>query len=468
MVSPRVREALKVAAALLALAVAARAPNLVAAEASPNEELQQQLLDTIEAMAARDGPYSPAVLEPLRALIVLYQESEDDAFAAVAIERARQVLRINQGLHTLEQVPLIQQLIQIEHVRGNHSAAWDLEQELLALVRRYPEDLRTAPVLRAAADRQMEILAAFLGGERPPELYLGCYLQGSRSGAENCDSGSRRTAVRAMLADAQRSYSEAIAVMLRNELYGSDELRGLELELLRGIDLARTLYDGDRYDEGLWLAPTIAGPAWEPWRGRTAAVVELAAWDLPYFGNESRDQQQLETRPDRIANTYHRGRQSLRRLYAYGAASSGSLLSQVEALVHMADWELLYSHHGNAVDGYELARALLAKAGVAEVRIDELFLPQLPVVLPAFQPNPLARDESKKVAGHIDVAFEITKYGRGRGIEVLDSVDATGDAQDALVALIGNSRFRPRPTSGRFTGDSLVVVRYHVYGGTRR
>jgi hypothetical protein len=184
---------------------------------------------------------------------------------------------------------------------------------------------------------------------------------------------------------------------------------------------------------------------------------------LPYFGNESRDQDQLETRPGRIANSYHRGRQSLRRLYAYGAASSASLLSQVEAVVQMADWELLYSRHGVAVDGYELARAVLEKGGVAEARIDELFLPQLPVVLPAFQPNPLALDESKEVFGHIDVAFEITKYGRGRGIEILDSVGAPQEAQDALVTLIANSRFRPRPTNGRFTGDSHVVVRYHVY-----
>ena len=113
MVSLGARQALKVAAALLALAAMARAPSLAAAEIDANAELQQQLLDTIEEILARDGPYSPAVLEPLRSLIELYQQDEEDVFAAAAIERARQVLRINEGLYTLDQVPLIEQLIRI-------------------------------------------------------------------------------------------------------------------------------------------------------------------------------------------------------------------------------------------------------------------------------------------------------------------------------------------------------------------
>ena len=470
MVSLGARQALKVAAALLALAAMARAPSLAAAEIDANAELQQQLLDTIEEILARDGPYSPAVLEPLRSLIELYQQDEEDVFAAAAIERARQVLRINEGLYTLDQVPLIEQLIRIEGARGNHTAAWDLEQELLALVRRHPDDLRTVPVLREAADRQMDVLATFLDGKRPPQLYLGCYYKGSSQSSDSgdCDSGSRRTVVRGMLADAQREYSEAIAVMLRNELYDSEELRDLELELLRGIDLARTLYDHDRRNEALWLVPGLAGQAWDPWRARTAAVVELAAWDLPYFGSESDEERQAEARPDRIGDSYHRGRQSLSRLYAYEAASSAPLLSQAEAIVQMADWELLYSHHAAAIDGYDLARALLEKAGVAQASLDELFLSHLPVVLPAFQPNPLAPDESQHALGHIDVAFEITKYGRGRAVEIVESVNASPDAEHALVRLIASSRFRPRPTSGRFTGDSHVMMRYHVYDGAHR
>ena len=46
-----------------------------------------------------------------------------------------------------------------------------------------------------------------------------------------------------------------------------------------------------------------------------------------------------------------------------------------------------------------------------------------------FEPNPLARDETRPATGHIDVAFTITKYGRGRDVEIRDAANATEAAQ---------------------------------------
>ena len=407
MVSSGVRQALNLAAALLALAAYASALHSAEdAAAGAIADRQQPLLATIQEIQSRDGPYSPDLLGPLTALIEVYQEDDDAALAAVTIERARQVVRINSGLHTLEQVPYIEQLIRIERARGNSTTAWNLQQELLALVRRYPEDLRTVPVLREDAERHMEVLAQYLHGEKPPELYLGCYYGG------NCDSGGRKGVARGMIADAGRSYMAAIAVLTRNELYDSDELRELEVELLRGIDLVRTQLDGD---------------------------AQLGA--------------------------YFPGRQSLYRLYEYETAASRPMRSQADAAVQIADWELLYSNHGDAVRRYAHVLAELQRVGVANASIDQLFSPQIPVVLPAFQPNPLARDESRVAIGYIDVAFEITKYGRGRAVEILDTTNATREAQSRLVSLIMLSRFRPRPTNGEFGGDSRVVVRYYLYDG---
>ncbi len=404
MVSAGVGQAPKVAAALLALAAQAATPTFAAAaesDASP----ERQLIETIQQIVANDGEHAAALLEPLTSLSVLYQESGDEAEAAVAIERARQVLRVNMGLHTLEQVPYIQQLIRIEEARGNHAAAWDFEQDLLALVRRYPDDLRTVEVFRDVADRRMDLLGRYLARQKPPELYLGCYYGG------NCDSGSREAVVRNILADAQRNYWGAITVMLRNEQYSSDELRDLELDLLRGTDFVRTMYDQSQS----------------------------------------------------YSAAYYRGRQSLSRLYGYGAARNAPTVQQVGALVQMADWELLYSRHGNAVDVYEFAVATLRGTDGAATAMEDLFMPALPVVLPAFQPNPLARDESKDATGHIDVAFDITKYGRGRAVEILDAANVTRDAQHRLVSLIMNSRFRPRPADGAFDRSSRVAMRYYVY-----
>lgn len=452
MVRSPVCRALGLAIAVFVLAAAPR--HAASQEATTPADRERALLAAIQDVVALDGPNSADLLEPLTALTLFYQEQDDESAAAVTIERARHVVRVNNGLHTLEQVPLIEQLMHIEAARGNHTAAWDLEQDLLRLVRRYPEDLRTVPVLREAAERQMDVLTRYLEGEKPPQLYLGCYYE-----APNCDSGSRKGVLRGMVADAQRSYAEAIAVLLRNERYDSDELRELEVALLRGVDLVRTPeYDAQPLGLG-------GNPMLEPWRSRAAPIVELARWDLPYFGNSpaAGEARRHETKRFYIADTYFRGRQSLQRLYAYDVAGERPLVRQAERIVQMADWELLHANHGHAVDTYGYVRAALQQAGVAATSIERLFLPEVPVVLPAFQPNPLAPVPDRDAKGYIDVEFEISKYGRGRAVELVDAANTTKAQQNRLVRLISHSRFRPRPTGGDFDGSSHVSLRYYLY-----
>jgi hypothetical protein len=211
----------------------------------------------------------------------------------------------------------------------------------------------------------------------------------------------------------------------------------------------------------------VAAESIEPWRSRIAPVAELADWELPYPDERSLDSGvsgNVVTRHVHLMDPYHRGRQSLRRLYAYeAAASSGSLLQQADAVVQLADWDLLYSHNGQAVDNYAVAYDMLAEAKVAPASIDQLFAPATPVVLPAFQPNPLVPDEQRASTGHIDVAFEITKYGRGRAIEFLGAENASNDALRRLESIIKYNRFRPRVMDGEVAESAPVSVRYYLY-----
>lgn len=429
---------------------------------------EERLLEQIQETLARNGPYSIELLEPLQSLGVLYQEGYDYALALVTLERAVQIVRINTGLHSLEQVPLVRQLIGIETVRGNDKGAWDREQKLLTLLRRHLDDLRTVPVLREIADQQMEVLAAVLAGKQPPQIILGCFYQEFPSQADsNCHAGSRKTVVQGMLAEAQRNYSDAIGVMLKHGLFGSDELRDLELKVLRGVDLLRARnHDSHSSYPVPLVPPVVSASRLEPWRSRMAPVAALADWNLPYENDESLDR---NGRPNgalrhiEMMSPYERGKQSLRRLYEYGAASSSPPLRQADAMVQLADWDLLHSHNSQAVDSYAEAYAMLAKAGTAAGSLAELFSPPTPVVLPAFQPNPLVPDATRPATGHIDVAFEITQYGRGRDVVVRDAANVNDDATDRLVSLIKSNRFRPRLTDGRIATATPVVLRYYVY-----
>lgn len=399
---------LRAAATILVLAAAAAplaaVPQSVV-DSVAGEERGREIAVEIRQALSQDGPRAAELIDPLTTLGLLYQESEDHGAAIATIEWALEVVRANYGLFSLDQLPLMQQLIFNEEARGNFAEAWDLEQESLRLVRRHPNDMRTVPVLREIADKRMEILQRYVAGEFPPQIVLGCYYGPSRNALGNCLAGSRGDVIESLLREAGRYYGGAIRTILRNERYSSDELRALEMELLR-----------NSYRRG----------------------------------------------------AYGLGRDSYRRLIAYSVANSEPWLDRVTALVESADWDLLFARGRNrseeALETYEEAyESLAARRDVAQASIEELFAPDTPVALPTFLPNPLTGGERRESADYIDVAFEITKYGASRRVEVLDATtDASDAAQAELVRSIKRSRFRPRVTNGRVTDSAPVVVRYYL------
>jgi len=106
---------------------------------------------------------------------------------------------------------------------------------------------------------------------------------------------------------------------------------------------------------------------------------------------------------------------------------------------------------------------MLEDAGSPASSVAQLFAPATPIVLPAFQPNPLLRDETRAATGYIDVAFEITKYGRSRAVEILDAANADNAAKQDVMALVRASRYRPRLTDGAFADATPVRIRYYLY-----
>ena len=392
---------------------------------------QQQIFARIE-QEERNGPLSEGLIDPLSDLALLYQDRGDHDLAVAVIHRIRQLVRANNGLHSLEQIPLIQQLIANEKAIGRLDTAWEHEQELLTLAKRHPDDMRTVPVFRETAAQRMTLLRRYLAGEFPPEMILGCYY-GNAEEAFGCIQGDRGVAIRRIVSDAQENYFNAIGVMQRNALYSSNELKELELDLLRSIEEIRSR---------------------EPPKPRATPRIT----DRDYFF----------------------GRESLERVWGYKTTTSAPLHEQIDALVQIADWDLLYSEtmlppapqrcarptcvqglSHTALEKYERAYQLLEAAG-AQASIDELFSPDIPVVLPAFVPNPLASDPAQASNRYIDVAFEVSRYGESRDIRVLDTTNATDDQRARLVRLIQSSRFRPRIADREFARASPVRVRYYV------
>jgi hypothetical protein len=435
-------------------------------------EAQQRIIDQLNALRSRDGALAESLVVPFAELAQVYEESREYALAVAALEQTAHLIRVNRGLHSLDQAPLLRQAIRNLEPHGDLERAWNREQDLVELALRHPEDLRTVPIFREVAERRMAVFDEWNAGEYPWQMVVGGYC-GTFGQVMTC---ANTGAARSVLADAQTHYADAVRVLLRNELYDSDELRALEMELVRTSDLPRAqpklAFETRRRTVAVWFPlRTLPRRPVSPVELKRDPVAREFGYDPITTELEQLSARSTEAQPDPFRGphvqgngmTYYRyGRLSLRRIYDYEAASAAPTENQLRAFTAVADWDLLYSRNAEAHDGYRQAHEWIEAHG-AQTMMEELFAPAIPVVLPAFAPNPLVTEQSEDSAGYIDVTFSITRYGQPRSIRILEtSTDAAEVATTCLVGLIRRSRFRPRLTDGQFLRTSPVAFRYYL------
>jgi hypothetical protein len=388
-------------------------PEIAATNAPPQltEQRQQAIAELereIQAIESREGPTSAQLTDPLSSLGFIYQQAGEHLLATAAIERARHVVRVNAGLYSLEQAFLFRRLIQSADALGAIETAWGLEQELLGVAERHPDTLQTAQILHETADRRIEMLMRYSSLALIAfAASLGCdqrtldYRLPQGGPEPGCPTG--------IPFDAENYYLHALYILLQNEPSVSDD-RPIVLR-----KLLRTIYT--------------------------------------YLGDDF---------------AVARGDRALRDFLAYQAKNAESLLARVDTLVQIADWGLLHSSYRKSDEQvlavYQQAYDLLAEAqSEGDAALEQFFAPARPVVLPSFLDNQLASEQTQATTGHVDIAFEITKYGEARDVEILDSTsNATRADEQRLAQFVLRSRFRPRVTNGRLTDSEQVVVRYYL------
>ena len=433
------------------------------AERLPAVDDSKRIGDEISAAQATGGPRSPDLIDPLNELAVLLAAEGEHALAIAALEEARHVVRASYGLHTLDQVSLMEQALENQRTLGAFAMVEALEEKLLELAERHPDDLRTVTIHRGVAERRMDLLGRFLAHEYPGEIYPDAGLW----------SVETESMVMDLVSKAQIHYADAIAVLLRNDLYSSDELRELELEIVRAGDLVRqrnrldlrSVQPGVRRMDYMGLG---AG-SYQPSGAYVHAENELREqtnmlWDL--VDSESpKEAKQRRHRVDRLRDQYELARESYRRLIDYAEAVTESASadgpawrSRLETYLQLADWDLVHSQNGVALDEYAQVHGIIEASDLAEPLIAEIFAPPVPLVLPTFWANPL---ETPTSARYIDVAFEVTKYGQSRRIVILGASNVSDVEKDELESLLRSSRFRPRVTDGEFA-TSPIRLRYYL------
>jgi tetratricopeptide (TPR) repeat protein len=393
---------------VLLVVAAVAAPCAAAQPELPASDTEERILAHLQEIETLRGINAAEAIAHMTALADIYQENGAHDLAIGILDQARGIVSANYGLHSLDEALLLQMTVQSVEAIGNFQVAWDLEQEALAIAARYPGNLRTYPLYREIAGKRADVLEDYHGGGFPPQIVLGCYYNPYRSFSGpnygTCRSGSRGVLIEALRREITVYYRLALNALILNNA-SQDEISSLLAEVLPVV------YRGD-------------------------ARLNLSG----AFG-----------------------------LLRNEGEISVSSQRRAETLLQIADWNAVLLHERGIDDNellleqYAEAYAELTKAGMDQASIDAIFAPSMPVVLPAFVPNPLASEQAAGSTGHIDVAFDVTKHGRAENIAILDAPKSvTRRAKNELVTLIEESAFRPRTTNGQFAQSSHVKVRYYV------
>jgi hypothetical protein len=426
---PKSARVLLVAIALgVAVSSMAAEPDGVALRAPPGSSsaATEPLLASIEEEEARSGPFSPKLIELYATLALAYQENGDDAFAVPVFEHALYLMRVNDGLFRLDQAPLLQRLIDSELANGRFAAVAELRARLLELARRNLDDLRSVGILRAEAERLVAVYEGRVRPDIPPAAFTAIV---SSAGAGSV--GPRRAGPALPIVQAQMNYMTAIGAIMRSGEYDHPELAELENGLVRAY-----------YAQASKLR-----------RWSTESVLLS-----PDFIDQFSPTTQMQS-------LYERGRDSYRRRVRSRATAELSPLDRAHVLVEAADWSLLFSRNGTALERYAEAYALLIEQRVPEAAIRELFPTDTPVFLPAFSPSPFIPDATA-ANEYVDVDFEIGKYGTPRKVEIVAVAgEAAKTRSKGVFRAVSSARYRPRPLTAE-EAATAYRVRYSLADGS--
>ena len=383
--------------------------------------IEDRQLGEIDAEIAANGPFSQRLYEMYFSLAAHYRERGDHAETIEVLDKALHVTRVAYGLFSMEQVAAMRALIESNLAVGELERVADLDAQLMRIAWQNLDDARSARVFEETADRQLQVFERYAAGELPPQFSI------------NIDAGpprpkfdSNRYLGMSNLAQARRNYRQAIAVLRRTDTATDGQILALETRLIESYFM-EAQFERER-----------------AMRSESIMTIRM--------------------RGGQLDSLFERGERIYQRMLARASAADDVELAAT-AMIGLADWNLLFSKNSTALRLYSEAFEALQKLGATQRYLDEVFAPDVPVVLPTFNANPLARAQTKaaQTEKFINVSMVMSRYGRSLARDLSTSADPSlKNAEDAIRRIVTTSRFRPRFVDGEPQSRIEIEFRYYV------
>jgi len=369
------------------------------------EALMAERVEAIENYSSRvaeieslGGAWDLELTEELTALGRLQQQLGDHRAAITTLTRAMHVSRVNAGLHSLQQVPVVEAMIQSFGELGDWGQV-DKYQNYMYFVQRRAyghEDPRMIPALERLGRWNLEAFSLGFGEPLGGRLSTAQLMFRAATQMVGMHFGRKDERYQTYLRDVARSaylvslYPEYMAELSRPEYRSSED------------KLRDTLFE---------------------------------------FGTPS-------------ARGYMAGSQALEEIVAFHEEEGDSPYLLAEAITNLADWELIYERRNAAEELYGRAWTILAEQDDSEELFQRLF--GQVVAIPSFVELPvnllLGSSSSRRPrlnADYVDVRLDVTDYGAPRNLVVLtEQTEANADQLSRVRREIRQTVFRPLIVDG--------------------
>ena len=407
------------------------------------EEEIEQYRNIVGDSEAEQGPFSDTLREDLFSIGELYQQLEEHDEAIKAFERALNVSRINFGLRSLDQIPLLENMAESYLAMQQNSNADAMMDAAFKLQRDYYGEGSPAlagPMAKLGDWNTDAFMTRSSILVNIPRMNVQNFLMDPNNYVQPIVD--IRSSPLFKLYQARANYLNAISSLLETQNYTHPELQTLEHKLLTNYFLSmhqeNILYEPDFY---LTRKKT-----------KTASRLNQNAIELMTSEN------------------YDLGKESHERRVAYVAnnpRASGMELATV--LLEKADWHLLFERKVVAQREYEAAYQFFTENPDIASSVTDYIYPVVPQVLPTYLPAPNSREklgiaEDAEVAwfGYFDVSFSINRFGKARRVKILrEGGEVTRNMEIRLKQYLQKVLFRPRFTDGKID-DSPLELRYYI------
>ena len=351
------------------------------------------------------GVYDSALTHQLMGLGLAQQAQGNNEEAIGAFQRAQHLSRINNGLHNLEQVPILKHLIASYEKVNDWENAGDKHFYLYRLQRRqygYSDPRLLEPIVGMV------------------DWHLNAFAKGT-----SADPGNHLLQARAL---------NDQAIVIIEQHYGGQDDR-----------LAEALYRQARTN--YQLAVYQANNA-------NSLPGEIAARQSEVNFIESDVRKAVLS-----LNPYSDGKRALvRRVQVVESNPETPIRNRISALVHLGDWYFMFDKRDSAMRTYRQALRLGEEDESLNSEIQRYF--GKPHVLSFYAANEDPVKESE-TTGYVEATFNITPGGRAQRVKIIDS--SPPDLMDVRVQKsIRATRYRPRFVEGQPVMTEGVTYR-HVF-----